>query len=137
MPINNTTIEAFLWDDLTKEDKLKKSKDGKSYMKTSVVLANKKSETNSNGTFIYITLFGITAEYVNKYGTKGTRAFISGHLQGNFDKEGKQNGIELIVDNISLMTKSSTSNTETQNDKFDKAVSESVSQGVSDDDLPF
>ena len=79
--------------------------------------------------FFNITAFGKTADFCDKWFTKGSRVFIEGRLQtSNYtDKDGnKRTGYDVIVDNI-----------EFGDSKKKSADNNNRSNATDDDDMPF
>ena len=79
--------------------------------------------------FFNITAFGKTADFCDKWFTKGSRVFVEGRLQtSNYtDKDGnKRTGYDVIVDNI-----------EFGDSKKKAATNDGKPDVIDEDDMPF
>lgn len=86
---------------IVREIKTESSTSGTTYLRNAIAVdrKGKKDETD----FFEVTAFGKTAEFIEKYFSKGKRIAISGHLQSNSykDKEGKSHtSVAIIVDEV-------------------------------------
>lgn len=133
--MNVFTFDAYVAKELA-QDELKYSPSGKAYLKTSLPL--RKTKQDDPTTWISITMFGKTAEYFSTYHHKGDYIVVSGYVQGRFDKDGKQNGVEVIANSINIMTPSYADKEghKEQKPTGTKYTAPTVNN-ISDDDLPF
>jgi single-stranded DNA-binding protein len=97
--INNVALEGrFLKD----TDEVRKSSTGNSFVSFTICVSRKKDEAPM---FVNCTAFGFQADRVAKLGKKGCTALISGNLSPAVNKEGKQIGLNLLVDQMSIFSK--------------------------------
>lgn len=123
---------------LTKDPELRKTQSGVSVV--SFTVACDRDFKNSEGTrdtdFITITAWRSTAEFVEKYFTKGRMAIVSGRLQNRSwtDKNGdKRISAEILADNVYFGDSKVSDSRET-------TATAGVSIGAeecTDEDLPF
>lgn len=141
MALNNIIVMGRL----THDPELKKTPSGVSV--ATITLAVERDRKNENGDkdtdFIDAVLWRHTAEFAEKYFTKGKMAVVSGRLQTRkwTDKEGnKRTSYEIAADNIYFAdSKSERSNT---NESYTPtttapAVDDFTAVDVANDDLPF
>ena len=97
MSFNHITIIGRI----TKDISLQYSTSGTAYVRNSIAVDRKGKEKKTD--FFSITAFGKTAEFLDKYFSKGSKIAISGHLQSDSytDKEGKRKDtISIIIDEV-------------------------------------
>lgn len=91
--------------------------------------------------FLDCVLFGKRAESLQPYLAKGTKVTICGKLRwSQWEKDGaKRSKIEIIVDDIELMSKSEFAGTQPRQSAHDaaKANGYAPDDAYSDEDLPF
>lgn len=129
--INTIVVEGRL----TKDPELKKTQNGKSYVK--FTLASKRNTKDDATDFVDCSAWNQSAEYLTKYGHKGDIVTVSGTLQtNNYEYQGQnRKSVEVLVSNLSLKS----------NQKKDDYIAPSVfDEGqkyeqvdLSPDDLPF
>lgn len=112
---------------IVRDIKTESSTSGTTYLRNSIAVdrKGKKDETD----FFEVTAFGKTAEFIEKYFSKGRKIAISGHLQSNNykDKEGKSHtSVAIIADEVDFCD--SKSEPKTDNDLTNVKV---------DEELPF
>ena len=86
---------------IVRDIKTESSTSGTTYLRNAIAVdrKGKKDETD----FFDITAFGKTAEFIEKYFSKGRKIAIAGHLQSNNykDKEGKNHtSVSIICDEV-------------------------------------
>lgn len=132
---------------LVKDIEVKYNVKGNAVIQNSIAI--KRDYKNENGEydtdFFNISLFGNNAEYVSKFGSKGSLVNVFGTLR-NYkykDKDGNnRTSTEIIVDNIELLSKA-TDKDEPVKEKAKEPVKEindvyeQFADEISDDDLPF
>lgn len=97
MSFNHVTVIGRIVRDIKTES----STSGTTYLRNAVAVDRKGKKDEAD--FFDITAFGKTAEFIEKYFSKGKRIAISGHLQSNSykDKEGKSHtSVAIIVDEV-------------------------------------
>lgn len=97
MSFNHVTVIGRIVRDIKTES----STSGTTYLRNAIAVdrKGKKDETD----FFEVTAFGKTAEFIEKYFSKGRKIAISGHLQSNNykDKEGKSHtSVAIIADEV-------------------------------------
>lgn len=130
---------------LTRDPELKKTPNGISV--TTLTLAVERDRKNENGEkdtdFIDAVLWRNSAEFAEKYFSKGKMAVVSGRLQTRkwTDKEGnKRTSYEIAADNIYFAdSKSERSNTESYTPTTAPAASDDFTSVdfADDSDIPF
>ena len=96
---------------LTKKPELTYTKENKAITKMNIAIRNGKDDT----TFLIIKVFGVQAENVSKYCTKGSQLAITGTIRNNNyedDKGNKHYEYSFIGQNIEFLSKSTNSTTE-------------------------
>lgn len=86
---------------ITKDISLQYSTSGTAYIRNSIAVDRKGKEKKTD--FFSITAFGKTAEFIDKYFSKGSKIAISGHLQSDSytDKNGnKKESVSIIIDEV-------------------------------------
>ena len=99
---------------LTKKPELTYTKENKAITKINLAIRNGKDDT----TFLTIKVFGVQAENVSKYCTKGSQLAITGTIRNNNyedDKRNKHYEYSFIGQNIEFLSKSTNSTTEDKN----------------------
>lgn len=99
---------------VSKDIVLEQTKTGKSATKINLAIRNGKDDT----TFLTIKVFGVQAENVSKYCTKGSQLAITGTIRNNNyedDKGNKHYEYSFIGQNIEFLSKSTDSTTEDKN----------------------
>lgn len=93
--------KVFLLGNLTREPELKSTQSGKSYVRVGVAV--KRPFTKETVDFFNLVAWEKTAEFLDKYFSKGSRVIIEGRLQTNSyeNKDGvKVNTVDIIVENV-------------------------------------
>lgn len=129
--INTVVVEGRL----VKDPELKKTQNGKSYVK--FTLASKRNVKEDVSDFVDCVAWNQPANYITQYGHKGDIVTVSGTLQtNNYEYQGqKRKSVEVLKGNLSLKS----------NQKKDDYIAPSVlDEGqkyeqvdLSPDDLPF
>lgn len=86
---------------IVRDIKTESSTSGTTYLRNAVAVDRKGKKDEAD--FFEITAFNKTAEFIEKYFSKGKRIAISGHLQSNSykDKEGKSHtSVAIIADEV-------------------------------------
>lgn len=86
---------------IVRDIKTESSTSGTTYLRNAVAVDRKGKKDEAD--FFEITAFNKTAEFIEKYFSKGRKIAISGHLQSsNYkDKEGKSHtSVAIIVDEV-------------------------------------
>lgn len=86
---------------IVRDIKTESSTSGTTYLRNAIAVDRKGKKDEAD--FFEITAFNKTAEFIEKYFSKGKRIAISGHLQSNSykDKEGKNHtSVAIIVDEV-------------------------------------
>ena len=94
----------------TKDISLESSTSGTSYLRNSIAV-DRRGEGND---FFNVTAFGKTAEFINRYFSKGSKIAITGHLQSDSftNKEGKKvSSVQIIIDAVDFCEKKETNDT--------------------------
>lgn len=113
---------------LTRDTELKIVKDGLSVAKNSIAV-NRPLSKNNEVDFFNIVAFGKTAEFLNKWFSKGSRVLIEGRLQtSNYtDKDGnKRTSFDIIIELL-----------EFADSKKKAATNDGKSDVIDEDDMPF
>lgn len=105
-------------------------------------VAVRRDYKNQNGEydtdFFNVSAFGNSAEFLEKYFSKGQEILIIGHLQNNqWETESgeKRTATNIIVENVEFCGKKEESNT---NNNFEQVMQQNgVEVSTSNDDLPF
>ncbi len=108
MAMNNANITG----NLTRDTELKSLNNGTAVCSFTVAVnerkKNQQGEWEDYANFIDCTLFGVRAEKLTQYLTKGTKVAVSGRLhqsRWHDDKGNSRNRIEIVVDEIELMSR--------------------------------
>lgn len=86
---------------IVRDIKTESSTSGTTYLRNSIAVDRKGKKDEAD--FFEVTAFGKTAEFIEKYFSKGRKIAISGHLQSNNykDKEGKSHtSVSIICDEV-------------------------------------
>lgn len=118
---------------LTKDPDIRTTQDGKTIARYSLAVDRYKEGAD----FINCVCFGKTAEFVEKYLSKGMSILINGHIQtGSYEKDGKKiYTTEVVVSAHEFCERKGTVETappEASDDGFMK-----IPDGVTDEELPF
>lgn len=129
-----TINKAIITGNLTRDAELRSTGGGLSVANFAVAV-NERVKNNSTGewedraNYIDCTMFGLRAEALAQYMTKGTKVTIEGKLRwSQWEKNGeKRSKVEVVVDEVELMARG------------EKRAPEapSASQSVYDEDIPF
>ena len=85
----------------TKDIKLEYSQSGTAYLRNGIALNRKGKDDTTD--FFNVSAFGKTAEFIDKYFSKGSKVAISGHLQSDSytTKDGeKRTSVAIIIDSV-------------------------------------
>lgn len=120
---------------LTKDPELKTTQSGLSVVSFTVAVDRKYQKgSERQADFLNVVAWRHTAEFVEKYFTKGSMIAIQGSIQTRTyeDKNGnKRTAVEIVADNVSFCSSKGGSgkpNLNVSNDDFEE---------IGDDDLPF
>ncbi|MFQ9519183.1 MAG: single-stranded DNA-binding protein [Acutalibacteraceae bacterium] len=129
--INNVVIMGRL----TKDPELKTTQSGLSVVSFTVAVERKFQKSGERqADFLNVVAWRQTAEFVEKYFTKGSMIAVQGSIQTRKyeDKNGnKRTAVEIVADNVSFCgfkTESGKPNLNVSNDDFEE---------IGNDDLPF
>ena len=120
---------------LTKDPEIRSTQDGKTIARFSLAVDRRfKREGEADADFFNCTAFGKTAEFTEKYLTKGTKILLTGRLQNDewTNREGKKmTSTGIIVDELEFA--------ESKTAKADKPKDPEwmPTDDLSDDELPF
>jgi single-strand DNA-binding protein len=95
--------KVFLCGRLTRDAEVRYSQSGSAVAKFSLAVDRKFSKEEQSADFLNCTAFGKTAEFLEKYGKKGTKFIVEGRLQtGSYtDKDGKKvYTTDVVVENM-------------------------------------
>ena len=124
--------KIFLSGNLTRDVETKTYKGDITTAKSAIAVSRNFSK-NGDTDFFNITAFGKTAEFLQKYFSKGSRIFIEGRLQqSNYtDKDGNsRTSYDVIVDNIEFGDSKKKQSDNTEKSNYDPYE-------VSDEQIPF
>ena len=110
---------------IVREIKTESSTSGTTYLRNAIAVDRKGKKDEAD--FFDITAFGKTAEFIEKYFSKGRKIAISGHLQSNNykDKEGKSHtSVAIIVDEVDFCDSKETNKTD--NDFLNVSIPEEL-----------
>ena len=134
--------KVIITGNLCKEIELKKSQSGKSFVKNSVAV--KRTNKNQNGEyetdFFNITVFGLQAEFLEKYAGKGSKVLVDGSLQFSTykNKDGLDvNTHDLMVSSIEVLGTKEKSNSEPKNSDYIDPSKLAHTLDITEEDLPF
>ena len=132
--------KVILSGNLVKDNDLRKTNTGKSVLQNTIaVRRNSKNEKGEYDTdFITLVIWGVQAEYINQYTSKGDKIELVGRWQHRAyqDKEGKTRYVdECVVEDCSILItskgeKKQEAETTQENNPF-------VTYDITDEDLPF
>ena len=127
---------------LTRDPEVRYANSGTTTARFSVACDRRfKSEGQPTADFINCVAFGKTAEFIEKYFTKGSGIELEGRIQtGSYDnQEGKKvYTTDVYVENVEFPKGSSNSNNNAKNDSSKPAADDFVNVPDSDlDELPF
>lgn len=131
---------------IVKNPELKYTSSNKAVMQIDIAINNGKDNT----TFLPITIFGVQAENVSKYCSKGDMLGITGMIRNHNwedDKGNKHYDYSFMANRVDFLSSKSNSTAETQTTKIEPK-NESIdntqiyadfgdSIGISDDDIAF
>lgn len=119
--MNRVTISGR-W---VKDPEVRYTQDQNAIAKGTIAVNRKGKDKGAD--FISVVAFGKTAEFIQKYFTKGMKADIGGHIQtGSYDgKNGKVYTTEVVIDEIEF------------GESKAKEEPKEEFENVSDDELPF
>lgn len=140
--------KAILWGRLTRNPEPSATNGGTEVSKFSVAIDRrfKKQGEERQTDFLNVVAFGKTAEFVNKYFTKGSSIIVVGSIQSrSYEKDGQKRYVtEIIADEVSFAgsKKDNEQNSETVSGDSALDVLESLRDHngfipVDDDSLPF
>lgn len=126
-----TINKAIITGNITRDVELRSTGGGLSVANFSVAVNERVKNTSSGewedrANFIDCTMFGKRAEALAQYLTKGTKVTVEGRLRWSQweDKNGggKRSKIEIVVDELELMTRGEKRAEEPQADLYDAAI---------------
>lgn len=125
MAINTLVLEGRL----TKDPEVRTTSSGKEVC--SFTVANDKPGKDAGTNFIDCVAWEKRGEVISKYFNKGSRIFLTGHLdQQSWEKDGqKRSKLVVILDNFSFVDK--------KEEKENLPTDEEVDGPLSLDDIPF
>lgn len=132
--MNSINLTGNICNDL----ELKSTQSGKSVI--TVNLAVKRPFTKDTTDFIPLVVWEKNAEYLSRYGKKGSRVAVSGKLTTRKyqDKDGNnRTAFEVVCDNVELMDSKSDSANTHDAPSFAKENVPQYEELKTDDDLPF
>lgn len=125
---------------LCKDIEVKTSNNGKPYLKNTVAVQRDfkaQNEDKYQSDFFNITVFGKTAEFMQKYCAKGKKILVQGRMQsGDYEKDGvKHYTMDLMAEKVEPMewSKKSENADNTQNNSGFQPVEDPALS----EDLPF
>ena len=133
---------------ITRDLELRKTSTGRAVTSITVACDNATKDANGNKTtsFIPVTVWNQSAEFLCKYAKKGSLVAVEGRLtQRSYQRKDGTNAsfLEVVADTVNLLDSKSNSNSTISNDnsgyeedKPSNADQELVSD-LADDDLPF
>lgn len=134
--------KSILMGRLTSDPEIRNTANGVSVVSFTLAVDRKYKKDGDEQTadFIRCIAFNKTAEFINKYGKKGTKFVIEGHIQtGNYtDKDGKKvYTTDVIVESVEFAeSKSSSSNNQSASaNKNTDFVN--IPNGIEDSEFPF
>ena len=94
--------KVFLSGNLTRDIELIETQSGKSYARIGIAVKRPFSKDKDAVDFLNLVVWDKTAEFMNKYMSKGSRVLVEGRIQtGSYEKDGtKFNTFDIIVDNV-------------------------------------
>ena len=138
MSINKVIISGHL----TRDPELRTTANGTAVMGFGVAVNDRRrnqqtGEWEDYPNFIDCTMFGARAESISRLIAKGNKVAISGRLRwSQWEREGqKRSKIEVIVEDLDLMTKKVSSNQEP--DPAVQTPDFQDQQSIYDEDIPF
>ena len=101
----------------TKDMKLEYSQGGTAYLRNSIAVDRRGKDDVTD--FFNVTAFGKSAEFIDKYFSKGSKVAISGHLQSDTTKDGeKRTSVSIIIDSVDFCEKKGEKTEENPGDDF-------------------
>ena len=93
--------KIFISGNLTRDPEVKSTQSGKTYARMGIAV-NRAFSKEKEVDFFNLTAWGKTAEFCEKYLSKGSRVLVEGRLQTyEYDgKDGKKSGVDITVENI-------------------------------------
>lgn len=111
----------------TKDMKLEYSQGGTAYLRNSIAVDRKGKDDTTD--FFNVTAFGKSAEFIDKYFSKGSKVAISGHLQSDSytSKDGKKmSSVSIIIDSVDFCEKKGEKTENPGNDFLNVTVTEEL-----------
>jgi single-strand DNA-binding protein len=132
--INTVVLEGYLFRGFNESDIIK-TNSGKEMLSFSFILAN----NNEKKVFVNCLAFDKTANYIFKYGAKGSKIFVNGSITSK-EKDGKQYSLAVLVNSVSLVAKHNDNEGEdtqygTQN--VNQLADNETQAIIDENDLPF
>jgi single-strand DNA-binding protein len=135
--LNNAVIMGRICNDL----EVKKTQSGVSVCRFAVAVdrAYAKQGEERQTDFIDILAWRSTADFIEKYFTKGQMIAVQGSIQtGSYEKDGiKRRTFEIVAENVSFCGSKSESNGASETPSFSNADTDDFVSSVDDDELPF
>ncbi len=142
MSINRVVISG----NLTRDPELRSTASGTSVLGFGVAVNDRRrnpqtGEWEDYPNFVDCTMFGVRAEGISKYLTKGTKVAIEGKLRwSQWERDGqKRSKLEVIVDEIEFMTLRNNSSNESSSAEqaVDNQIPAAPDLSVYDQEIPF
>lgn len=138
MSINKVIVTG----NLTRDCELRRTQSGMAILNFSIAVNDRRKnqktgEWEDYANFVDCSMFGNRAESVSNYISKGSKVAIEGKLRwSQWERDGqKRSKLEVIVDEIELMSRQSASEPASQPEPHQEP--QHVESTVYDDDIPF
>lgn len=131
---------------ITKDPELRSTTSGKKVTSVTVAVDNltKNADGSKSTSFIPVTAWNNSAEFLTKYSKKGSLVGVEGRItQGSYKRNDGTNAsvVEVIADNITLLeskgARENNANNGFEPDQESDVVADLESTDLADDDLPF
>ena len=130
---------------ITKDPELRSTTSGKKVTSVTVAVDNltKNADGSKSTSFIPVTAWNNSAEFLTKYAKKGSLVGVEGRITQRSYKRNDGNGtnISVIADNITLLeskgARENNANNGFEPDQESDVVADLESTDLADDDLPF
>lgn len=140
MSINRVIISG----NLTRDPKLRETNSGMQVLGFGVAVNDRRKNPQTGDwedypNFIDCTMFGKRAESVSRFLSKGSKVSIEGKLRwSQWERDGvKRSKIEVIVDEIELMTSRESGQKSGQNQSQKSTQTYTVDASIYDENIPF
>lgn len=135
--INTVVLEGYLFKGFNESDIIK-TNSGKEMLSFSFILAN----NSEKKVFVNCLAFDKTANYIFKYGAKGSKIFVNGSITSK-EKDGKQYSLAVLVNSVSLVAKHNDNEGEDKDNiqygsqNVNQFVDNETQAIIDENDLPF